>query len=392
MNTGSAAASNRTIRILHVITSLGKGGAETMLFRLLEHRSRSGFEHFVMSLTGEGRYGSKIRGLGVPVLALRLHHPGSAPAGLFRAVRRCVEFKPDIVQGWMYHANVAASLLHACRSTGTRLFWNVRHSLHFFNDEKFSTRNVIRLNRLLSRGADCCIFNSRTSHLQHARFGFASKARATVPNGFDTDVFRPDPAARAATRRRYGLTSAETVVGLVGRYHPLKDYHNYLAAVSLIRKTAPAVRFATVIAGKGLTRENAELRASLDRLPPRERIVLIDESDDVPALMNGFDVLCLPSRSEAFPNVVGEAMSTGVPCVATDVGDAAYIVGDTGIVVPPKNPRALAEALEKAVSLTAAERTARGKAARRRILSHFSIGAVASQYEALYQKAVGTRE
>jgi glycosyltransferase involved in cell wall biosynthesis len=300
-----------------------------------------------------------------------------------------VQFKPDIVQGWMYHGNVAASLLHACRPGGDRLFWNVRHSLHFFNEEKFATRNIIRLNRLLSRGAHCCIFNSRASFGQHARFGFSAKTMVTVPNGFDTERFRPDPAARAAVRRRHGLPSAEVVIGLVGRFHPLKDYGNYLAAVTLLRKAEPALRFVSVMAGKGLTRTNARLRADLDRLPPGERIVLTGESDDVPALMNAFDVLCLPSRSEAFPNVVGEAMSTGLPCVVTDVGDAAHLVGDTGFVVPPKNPRALAEGLKKAVSMSAAERTARGTAARRRILSHFSIEAVAREYEHLYQKSPG---
>jgi glycosyltransferase involved in cell wall biosynthesis len=376
-------------RILHVITSLGKGGAETMLYNLLAHWGRDDFEHFVVSLTGEGYFGPKIRDLGVSVTAPRLARPAAAPDALAKAIVACRRFRPDIVQGWMYHGNVAAWLLRACARVGGRLFWNVRHSLHFFGEESFMTRNVIRLNRSLSRAADCCIFNSGVSLRQHASFGFTARDMVTIPNGFDTARFRPDPVARAAVRRRFGLAPDELVVGLVGRYHPLKDYGNYLKAAALLADGARPLRFVSVLVGRGLDSENPALRESLDAIPHAHRVIPIAESEDVPSLMNAFDVFCLPSRSEAFPNVVGEAMATGLPCVVTDVGDAASLVDAAGTVVPPKNPVSLAAGLRALLEGGAPERAALGRAARRRIESQYSIQSIAARYERLYAEAAG---
>ncbi|HXY09595.1 MAG TPA: glycosyltransferase [Terriglobales bacterium] len=206
-----------------------------------------------------------------------------------------------------------------------------------------------------------------------------------VPNGYDLIGFAGGPELRKRVRTDLGLDDDKVVIGIVGRFDPQKDYNNFVRAGSLLAAKVEHVRF--LMLGRGIDAENEILKGWLAESGFADRFVLTGERGDVPDLLAALDVLCVSSScGEAFPNVVCEAMAMGVPCVVTDVGDAAQIVSDTGIVVAPRNAKALAEGLEKMVSIGAGGRSRLGELARRRIEERYSIEKAASQFEALYSQ------
>jgi glycosyltransferase involved in cell wall biosynthesis len=285
----------------------------------------------------------------------------------------------------MYHANLAALLVHRLALRRPSLIWGVRHSLDdIFADSK-STRFAIKVGRLTSGAPNAIVYNSATARLQHERAGYCVTHSRVIPNGFDTRRWQPDPIAREAVRREFGIPSGDLVVGFVGRFHAVKDLPNFYAALKpLMGRHA---RLHCVVAGRDTGAENPELAAAIAALPV-SRTHLLGERDDIERIIASFDFLCLSSRSEAFPNVVGEAMSCGVPCVVTNVGDAAAIVGETGLVVPTEDSRALSTALDRMASLSEVERHELGRAARVRIESSFSLSHTVQEYDDLYQSVM----
>jgi glycosyltransferase involved in cell wall biosynthesis len=273
------------------------------------------------------------------------------------------------------------------------VIWNIRHSVHDLALEKRLTRAIIRLCARLSRLPRAIVYNARVSAAQHRALGFAAGRAVVIPNGFDTARFRPRPDAKAWLCRELAIDPALTLVGMIARNHPMKDPGNLLRAVALLQARGGAAVH-LVIVGDGLDHTNAELGALVRELGLCPRVTLLGERNDVPALVAGFDIAVLPSAwGEGFPNMLGEAMASGVPCVATDVGDSTWVVGAHGLIVPPRQSEALADALARLIGLGADARRQLGLAGRARIVQHFSIQEVARQYEALHLKvgaAAGT--
>ena len=372
------------MRILHVITGLGKGGAETMLYRLLSHGRDVGMKHRVVSLTSGGYYRDMIIALGVPVLECGLKNLQHAPRSLLRLIALVRRYRPHIIQAWMYHANLF-SLLLPILVPHTRLIWNIRHSLHHLAAEKFMTRLIIRLNRIFSGRCAAIIFNSARSALQHAEYGFQSRGIRVIPNGFDTDTFSPDSRARDRVRHRLAIANSCALIGAVGRYHPLKDYPGLIKAAALLRDLKPVSDWRLLIVGRNVD-TSRELTAVIDKFRLSSHVIRLGQQHNIQEHMNACDIFCLSSSSEAFPNVLGEAMACGVPCVSTDVGDAADIIGDTGIVVPPRDPAALSGALQTMLRRSSRERTALGRAARERVQCAYGIETIAERYRILYRE------
>jgi len=211
--------------------------------------------------------------------------------------------------------------------------------------------------------------------------GYSAAKGMLVPNGFDTELLSPNAEARTRLRGRLGLADDAILVGHLARYHPVKDHATYLEAAGGLSE--PRIQF--LMGGRGVDPSNKELAGLIERLGLGSRVMLLGEVDDVGAILPGLDVLCVSSRSEAFPNVVGEAMSCGVPCVTTDVGDAAQIVGETGRVVPVGDPARLAEALRAIVQMGAEARDRLGRVARQRIIEHYSLDSMITQYQRIYE-------
>ena len=372
------------LRVLHVINSFEHGGAEAMLCNLARRTDRARFDVFVAALIDDLTSAGPLTEAGIPVVTMGMRPGVPNPAGLLRLSRHVRRLRPHVVHAWMDHSNLVAGL--AARVAGRRnVVWSVHHSDHVPGVAKRSTLLTVaacaRLSRLVPRKIVYCAEHSR--RLYEGR-GFAADRGAVIPNGFDVERFRPDPAARAAVRRDLGAGEDTPIVGLVARYDPFKDHSTFLKAAALLARRRPDVRF--VLCGHRVDPANPALATEVEALGIGDRCRLLGPRRDVPRVYAALDLLASSSISEAFPLVVGEAMASGVPCVVTDVGDSGLLVGATGTVVPPRDPAALAAALERVLAMPAADRRALGLAARRRVCERFSLGDVARRYGALYEQ------
>ena len=376
------------IRVCHIITGLYTGGAEMMLYRLLAATDRCRYEPTVISLIDQGAVGERIRALDIPVHTLELNRSSGILAGPVRLLSLLRSLQPDLIQGWMYHGNLAATF--AGFLTGAPTVWGIHYSLYDPASERLGSRAIIELSRWLSGRPTATVYVSHISAEQHAAHGFQDRDRRIIPNGFDGEVHRPDTASRDRFRAEIGAHESEFLVGLIARYHPMKDHANLLRAASTLTGLSPRIRW--VLAGPGVDASNAELTGMISELGLSEHTHLLGERSDTPAILTGLDLLCMSSsHGEAFPMVVGEAMASGLPCVVTDVGDAAWLVGDTGWVVPPRNSEALAAALTEAWALGSTARAERGRAARQRVLERFSLAATTTAYQNLYETLITHR-
>lgn len=367
------------MRLLVISTTLAPGGAENALVRILTELTTQpkGIVPCVVSLSGLDVLGKKLVAMGIPVVALDMPAGRLTPRGLLRLARLVRSFRPDVIQGWMYHGNLLAHFARLCAPRRPALALAIRQSLTTFATSKRLARYVIRLDAVLSRWADKVFYVSRLAHQQHISLGYTNSRAHDIPNGFDTTVFAPSLAARTAVRQEFGLAEETLLVGLVARWHEVKNHAGFFAAAEHVLAQRPNVHFVCV--GRGMSPDNVAL---LSCVPPRllPRLHLLGERADVPSLTAALDVAVNASHAEAFPNAVGEAMACGVPCVVTDVGDSAWIVGDTGVVVPPEQVGALADGILQLLNASAEQRQQRGQAARTRVVSEFSLAHVAHQY------------
>lgn len=370
----------------HVITGLDTGGAETMLYRLLSHTDREAFEPRVVSMTGVGPVGEEIRGLGVPVESLGMRRGVPDPRGVLRLARYLRRDAPDVVQTWMYQADLVGGLATKLSVRPTPVAWGI-HSTHL-DPRKVKASKILTVracalsSHLLPARIVCC---SEASRVVHARMGYRTNGMLVIPNGVDLASFKHDPDARASVREELGVEAETRLVGLVARFDPQKDHETFIRAAALLRNRLPDVDF--VLCGTGITWENRELVRWIDSAGVRARCHLLGRRSDTPRLTAALDVASSSSAyGEAWPLVVGEAMACAVPCAVTDVGDSALIVGDTGRVVPPKDPASLAAAWQDLLTLRPEQRTALGLAARRRVEERFGLPEAVKRYEALYEE------
>ncbi|WP_278484776.1 glycosyltransferase family 4 protein [Achromobacter insolitus] len=383
--------SARPLRVLHIITGLGQGGAESVLFRLTTY-PEANVEHVVVSLTDEGIYGERLRAAGVAVHVLGMKR-GRVSLGGFLALRALVAAeRPDAVQTWMYHADLIGGL--AARLAGVRaIAWGIRNSGEHLERSSRSARMVLRACALLSgRIPKAIVCAAQKSAERHADKGYDRARMVVIANGYDLSRYAPNAEARSRVRAQWGVPQDVPAIGCVARWDPLKDHANLLRAIAALVRDGRDAGLRCVLIGRGMDTDNAELGALVDKLGLRDRLVLAGPSDDVPAAMNGLDLHVLSSCAEGFPNVVAEAMACGVYCVVTDVGDAAYIVGDAGVVVPPEQPEALARGIETALREVAARgRERAGEAGRARVLENFDIARMVQSYIAVWRRISGVQ-
>lgn len=368
--------------VTHVITGLGVGGAETMLLKLIG-ASRH-YRHNVVSLTSLGEIGPQIEALGNQVLALGLNRPTNwlTAATRLRALFR--DNDPDLIQGWLNHGNLLALVFSGLSRANPPVLWNVRQSLLGMRFEKWHTRRVIRLSARLSHRPAAILYNSAAGARDHEEIGYDQGNTLLVPNGFDLDRFRPDAADRQAVRTALGIAPEEVAVGLVARFDKWKNHAAFFEAASRLIDSAPACRF--VLVGIGMVAGNSELEALIRNPRVRERCLFLGCRDDMPAVNAALDISCNVSHGEGFPNAIGEAMASAVPCMVVAHGDMPSIVGDTGAVAATADPDAIAAALLSLVNLGHNGRTALGLAARGRANARFSLPAVTARYESIYDE------
>lgn len=368
--------------VLHVITCLHDGGAEAVLYRICTHDDT--YRHHVVSLMGPGKYGPLLASKGIPVTCLDMPKGRITLRGLFRLWRVIRTTRPDVVQTWMYHADLVGGII-ARLSCMRNVVWGIRNTTLSLQK---STRGTIRVAHLCARISKwvprhilCCAEKAREVHVS---LGYDARKMRVVSNGYDLSLFRPEPVLRKQLRDELGIPSETPVIGFVARFDPQKNHSGLLQACSILREKD--VQPICLLVGAGVDDENIHLVEQIEALGLSGQVRLLGQRTDIPAVMNAIDLYVMSSvYGEAFPNALAEAMACGTPCVSTDVGDAAMILGDTGWVVPPRDTEALATALLTA--LAEAETSAwqaRRQAARTRIESRFTIGRMVEGFHAVW--------
>jgi glycosyltransferase involved in cell wall biosynthesis len=377
----------RPLRVTHVITSVGSGGAQAMLHKLVLATQGQGVQHRVVALMEGGVLAPRLREAGAEVTSLGIRRGVPDAAAAWRLARLLRSDPPDVVQSWLYHADLLAGLA-ALAAGRVPVVWGIRHADvdpgHAKRLTRWTRLLCARLSGVLPSRIVCC---GDAALRAHAGLGYRAERMVVIPNGFPLDGLARDPDAGAAVRRELSLPDGALVVGLLGRFDPDKDHRNFLAAAARVARAAPAAWF--VLAGDGVDGANPTLRGWIEAHGLAGRVRLLGLRSDVPRLLSALDVLALSSRAEAFPNVLGEALACGVPCVATDCGDCREIVGPAGRIVPPRDPAALAAALLEVLALPAGARAALGAAGRERVAERYDLRGVARRYLALYAEVSG---
>lgn len=377
------------MRILHVITGLNVGGAEKMLYRLVSSMDARRFQSRVVSLLAPGPMGEKIAAAGVPLDSLGMTRGLPTPLALWKLVRLVRDYRPDILQTWLYHGDLAglvAAKMAFPLGGGPKIVWNIRCSFMALEQYRRLTGVTLRACTALSGFPDVILTNSHEARRFHTELGYRAKRFEVIPNGFDLERFRPDREARQAVREELSIGPETVLIGQVARFDAMKDHETMVSAAAKVAEQGDVV---FVLAGKGVNHDNLDLIGWMKRygLAP-EKVRLLGQRDDISRLMAALDVHVLTSTGESFPNVVGESMACGVPNVVTDVGDSSLLVGETGLVVPPASPDALAEALRELVSLRAERRAALGLASRKRMEESYGLRSIVRRYAALYEELV----
>ena len=377
---------SRPLRIFFVTTGLSIGGAETTLFRVATRLDGARFEPMIVSLMDDRGYAPDLREAGIPVTSLGFTNRLPTPARFIRLIESIRGFRPDVMMGWMYHGNLAASLGRRWAAPRAGLAWNIRHSVYDLANEGFITRNLIRLGGPLSHHVDATVYVSQVSMRQHIALGYAANSALVIDNGIDAPA-DPTDAERSALREELGIDPTDVVIGHVARFHPMKDHVTFLRAAQVLARADASVR--VMLIGKDVDASNPVLRPLLTAPDLAGRVITLGERRDVSRLLGAMDVFCLSSSSESFPNVVLEAAASGLPCVVTDVGAAPEIAGASSLVVPPRNHRALADGLSEFCRVGSAGRRERGAAARAFVLGRYSMESVVDAYSVLLEGLAG---
>jgi len=375
------------IKVLHLITGLERGGAEIMLARLVARMDKDRYENVVVSLTSDGPMGQFIRQAGVRTEFVGMSRSLPTPRACRRLYSLIRDERPAVLQTWLYHSDLAGLALGSLARVPS-IAWNIRCA----EMDGAYTRGInglmVKLLAMFSGRPNAVIANSQAGKNFHAELGYRPKRWLVLENGFDLDVFHPDKDAGHRLRQELGIQGDQYLIGLMARFDPIKDHETFLRAAANLLADTPKAHF--VLVGAGIEDSNKTLMTSICELGIGHRTHLLGARDDTPQLTAGFDIATCCSRSEGFPNVVGEAMACGVPCVVTDVGDSALIVDDCGVVVPPSDPAALAQAWRSLIAMEPSDFQDLGQRAMQRIETTYSIDRCVERYEEFFASLCST--
>ena len=378
------------MKILFIISGLPTGGAEMMLYKLLLVINRDIFEPVVISLADYGNLGNNIKNLNIPVYKMEMSAGFPNPFKVWRFIKLIRKINPELIQGWMYYGNLAALLARWFLSKRVSQLWSIRHTPDDLKKEKRLTGLVIRLGAKFSSYPDRIIYNSNVSEQKHELLGYDNKNKSIIPNGFNCEQFKPFDNAKSKLRHSLGLKEDTLLIGLVARYHRMKDHVTFLHSAGEVIKIYPKVHF--VLVGSSIDKKNQKLVKQIKDLKLMKNVHLLGERKEMNEITAGLDIACSSSSwGEGFSNAIGEAMACGVPCVVTDIGDSAWIVGETGIVVKPGDRKAFTDTMITLIKMSSEERLQLGKLARNRIIEYFSINRVVKQYEDIYQNILNIK-
>jgi glycosyltransferase involved in cell wall biosynthesis len=332
------------MKIVHIITGLGDGGAEHTLFKICKYDTVN--QHVVISLKNFGKYFLLLKKLGIKVYCLNFNI--FFLYNFYILIKILKSTKPDIVQTWLIHGDLLGGI--AARLAGIKnIIWNIRYSNFETKKEKLTTILIIKfLTKLSYLVPQSIIVVSKKAKKIYEILGYDKKKLKFIPNGYDLTILKPSKFQRLSFRRENKIKNSTVVIGNVSRYHPKKDHFNLLDALAILQ--SKKIKFKCILVGTNINKDNFILANKIKELKLSIHVKLLGQKNNITKIMNGLDIYVQSSSyGEGFPNVIAEAMACGVPCVATDVGDAAFIVGKNGWIVSPNNSTLLARALEKAI-------------------------------------------
>lgn len=369
-----------TRHVLHVISGLVVGGAEMALYRLILQSRGGAYTHTVIALTPEGGMYERFCAAGIELIVLDFRRaPISQFLLLYRLIRK---IRPDIVQTWLYHADMLGGL--AARMAGNRnVIWGIRTT----DVDGGCARATVLVRRLCATTSrwvpHTIVCVAEAARRAHTRIGYDAARMVVVANGFDLARLTATQDQRTLLRMQCGFNAGDMVVGTLGRFNADKDHANFILAAGQLAKRHDRLHFLMV--GTNLDAHNQDLMRWITETGYPDRFVLLGERADVPVCLAAMDIFCLPSRTEGFPNAVGEAMAMGLPCVSTDVGDVAMLMADTGVLVPKGDPDALAQGVARLLALAPDARVQLGQRAKARIHSEFTMERARKCFEGIYE-------
>jgi|SRR5919199_354500 glycosyltransferase involved in cell wall biosynthesis len=364
-------------KVAFLIRSLHYGGAERQLVTLAKSLAKEGFNITVLFFYPGGTLEKELKDSGVQLISLEKRGRWDIFGFFRRLIGHIKRINPDILHGYLGVSNLLTLCLKPLFPS-TPMVWGVRASNVDLSRYDWLSRLTFQLECFLSRFADLIIVNSHAGCAYHLAHGFPAKKMVVIPNGIDTERFQPDLEARVTVRSEWGIPEQKVLIGLVGRLDPMKDHPTFLRAAALLYQQRQDVCFVCV--GTGSEDYAQELYELTRELGISDRVIWAGARADMPRVYNALDISVCSSYGEGFPNVIGEAMACGIPCVVTDVGDSALIVKDAGVVVPPQNPEALAAGL--ALCLEKNGSTMKIKA-RPHIIQNFSVQNLVEKTEQL---------
>lgn len=371
------------MKILFITRCLDYGGAERQLVLLAKGLRERGHVPIVTVFYPEGPLLAKLKEAEVPVRPLDKTGRWDILRFLLRLCRVLRQEKPDIIHGYLFLENILAVVLKPLVPSA-KIVWGVRNSAWDLNCYDWLFRLCFKVSCWMSRFPDAIIANSHVGREYHLSLGYPHKTMHVIPNGVDASRFCPDPEARLRVRTEWGIGGHEILIGIVGRLAPMKDHPTFLRSAALLRREHGDVRFVCV--GDGPSGYRKMLQELAETLGLTDCLMWIEAREDIPAVYNALDLIVSSSdHGEGTANVVAEAMACGVSCVVTDVGDAAWLVGETGEVVPPKNPLAMKQAMEKSLQ----EPRCSTATIRQRILVHLSTTQLVTNTERVLYNLLG---
>lgn len=361
--------------ILFLLRSFSLGGAERQLCVLASGLQQSGYSVKIAVIYAGGPLEEEARRLGIQIVDLRRRGRWDLLPFFLRLVDLIKREKPDILHSYLQVPNIWAALVKLVLPR-TNVVWGIRASKVEWKDYGWQWQLTDKVESLLANIPNWIICNSRAGLLHYAENGYPKERMSVIHNGIDTGRFFPDRNLGIPIRRGWGVGDDQKLIGMVGRMDPIKDYPSFLRAASLLTQERRGIRFVCVGGGPGnYIQEYRELACSLSL---QRYIIWAGERSDMLSVYNALDICTLPSVSEATSNVIGEAMACGVPCVATDVGDSAQLIGSLGEIVPPRDPEALKRGILTLLDRLDKERMELNKKVAQRINEQFSVSNLVS--------------
>lgn len=375
------------MKILHVIIDLDVGGAELMLKRLThDHSQRFSSEHIIVSLTDVGRVGQQMAEAGFQVISLGMTGVLSALFALVRLIRLIRLLRPNIVQTWMYHADLIGGI--SARLAGVnQVIWGIRST----DISQGGSKTTLIIRMICAKISDwipsAIVCAAKVSKDIHIAVGYSPSKMLVIPNGFDLKNLIATESQREEIRISCGIRNNDLVIGSIGRFNPVKDHSLFISAAGRLLAKHTNIKF--LLVGRELHSQNSKLMALINATPQPYAFKLLGERSDIAACLKAMDIFCLHSRTEGFPNVLGEAMAIGLPCITTDVGDAAFLLDRHGLVIPSRDAAALTDALEKMLACGLSKLEEIGAAGQIRISKEFSMEIMTENYHRLYIRLLG---